>query len=309
MLWIKTPKRLIVSLILGTILSITPFLTRASTPIVVSSKSDTEGSVLGQIIVLVLKHNGLDVTQRLQLGGTGLLRQALLSDEIDIYPEYTGNGLYFLGNTSLSSSRKPNKIYQYVKKYDFKKNKLVWLQPAPANNTWGISIRNDLASKNHIKTLSDLAKYINNGGPIKLAASAEFVERSYALPSFQKKYHFFLKPAQLVILSGGNTAATLQAASLGTSGVNTAMSYTTDGSLQALNLRLLKDNKQTQPIYQPSPVIRQEVLTAHPNIQKQLNRVFKQLNTKALQKLNCQVSVYGLNPQVAAQQFLEKIGY
>ncbi len=79
--------------------------------------------------------------------------------------------------------------------------------------------------------MSDFARYVNDGGQIKLAASAEFVESPSALPAFEASYHFRLDDQQLLTLSGGNTSATLRAAAEGMSGVDAAMAYGTDGAI------------------------------------------------------------------------------
>ena len=67
----------------------------ASAKVVVSSKIDTEGGVLGNVIALALKANGVEVEDRIQLGGTPVVRKAIMAGEIDIYPEYTGNAAFF----------------------------------------------------------------------------------------------------------------------------------------------------------------------------------------------------------------------
>ena len=67
----------------------------AEAQVVVSSKIDTEGGVLGNIILSVLNANGIETTDRVQLGATPVVRQAIIAGEIDIYPEYTGNAAFF----------------------------------------------------------------------------------------------------------------------------------------------------------------------------------------------------------------------
>ncbi|TGV76750.1 ABC transporter substrate-binding protein, partial [Mesorhizobium sp. M00.F.Ca.ET.149.01.1.1] len=67
----------------------------ASAQVVVSSKIDTEGGVLGNIIQLVLNANNIKTTDRIQLGATPVVRKAITAGEIDIYPEYTGNAAFF----------------------------------------------------------------------------------------------------------------------------------------------------------------------------------------------------------------------
>ncbi|MGU7800865.1 glycine betaine ABC transporter substrate-binding protein, partial [Escherichia coli] len=139
--------------------------------------------------------------------------------------------------------------YEKVKKLDAEKNKLVWLTPAPANNTWTIAVRKDIAEKGKLTSLDDLSRYLKEKGEFKLAASAEFIERADALPAFEKAYDFKLDQAQLLSLAGGDTAVTIKAAAQKTSGVNAAMAYGTDGPVAALGLQTLTDPKGVQPIY------------------------------------------------------------
>jgi osmoprotectant transport system substrate-binding protein len=69
--------------------------TAANAQVVVSSKIDTEGGLLGNIISQVLQANNVPVTEKIQLGATSVVRQAITAGQIDLYPEYTGNGAFF----------------------------------------------------------------------------------------------------------------------------------------------------------------------------------------------------------------------
>lgn len=278
----------------------------ASDPVVVSSKIDTEGSVLGELIIQTLERGGVPTEDRLQLGGTSVVRSALEAGEIDLYPEYTGNGAFFFDMTDSPVWNSAEDAYQTVKERDAAQG-LIWLKPAGANNTWAMSIREDVATANGLTTLDDLADYVNEGGEFKFAASAEFVESAQALPAFQDAYGFELGDDQLLVLSGGNTAATMRAAAQQTSGVNGAMTYGTDGGLSALGLVVLEDIKGVQPVYQPSPVVRAEVLDAYPEIETLLNDVFATLDLVTLQTLNADVAVNGFSPDQVASDYLDSL--
>jgi len=215
----------------------------------VGSKIDTEGSLLGNIIIQVLEANGIHTTNKLQLGTTKVVRGAITAGEIDIYPEYTGNGAFFFSDDKDPAWKNAQAGFDKVKKLDYDQNKIVWLDPSPANNTWTIAVRQDVASAHNLKSLGDLGKYISSGGEFKLAASAEFIERPDALPAFENAYGFKLNQAQLLSLAGGDTAVTIKAAAEKTSGVNAAMAYGTDGPVAALGLQTLEDPKGVQPIY------------------------------------------------------------
>ncbi|MGY4876603.1 ABC transporter substrate-binding protein [Vreelandella aquamarina] len=278
---------------------------QANDAVVVASKIDTEGAVLGQLIAQTLERHEIPVEKRLQLGGTSVVRGALLAGEIDLYPEYTGNGAFFFDMTDSPVWKNADSAFETVKKRDAD-NGLVWLTPASANNTWAMSVRADLAEANNLSTLEDLSRYLAEGGEFKFAASAEFVESEQALPAFQSAYDFELSDDQLLVLSGGNTAATMRAAARQTSGVNGAMTYGTDGGLSALGLIVLEDTLEVQPVYQPAPLIREEVLANYPQIEPALNEVFMTLDLETLQRLNADVAVNGLSAETVAQAYLDR---
>src|SRR5689334_2327776 len=176
--------------------------------VVVASKIDTEGALLGNIIFALLRAHGVAVENKLQLGPTNIVRAAILAGQIDIYPEYTGNGALFFHKEDDPAWKNREQGYALVARLCRDANHLIWLTPAPANNSWVIAMRQQLAQRAHLKTMDDFARYVTSGGSIKLAASAEFVESPAALPAFEATYGFHLADAQLLTLSGGNTAAT-----------------------------------------------------------------------------------------------------
>lgn len=275
--------------------------------ITVGSKIDTEGALLGNMIVLMLENDGFRVIDKTQTGSTPIVRSAIIAGEIDIYPEYTGNAYYFFSGESEAELWKDFQAgYKKAAELDLKANNIVWLTPAPANNTWAISVRGDLAEKESLKTLDDLAAYVNNGGHFKLAASEEFVSSEAALPSFEKGYGFSLDESQLLVFAGGNTTLTEQAAASGQEGVNAAMAYGTDGQLAALGLKVLTDTKNIQPVYAPSPIIRSEVLEQSPEIATILEPVFQSLDLETLQLLNSRIAVEGQSPRMVAENYLKE---
>ena len=138
--------------------------------VTVSSKIDTEGGVLGNIILAVLNANNIATNDRIQLGGTPVVRKAITAGEIDIYPEYTGNAAFFFEKADDPLWKDAAKGYAEAKKLDYDANKIVWLTPSPANNTWAIALRKDVADPNNLKTLSDFGKYVAGGGKVILAA-------------------------------------------------------------------------------------------------------------------------------------------
>ncbi len=294
----------------GTLLAalLTSGAAHAQTAVRVGSKIDTEGSLLGNLIIQTLEAGGIRTENKVQLGNTKIVRGALTAGEIDIYPEYTGNGAFMFSVEKDPAWKDAKAGYEKVKALDFQANKIVWLEPAPANNTWAIAIRKDVATANKLKTLDDMGRWIAGGGKFKLAASAEFVERPDALPAFQTAYGFKLKQDQLLTLAGGDTTVTIKAAAEQTSGVNAAMAYGTDGPVAALGLVVLDDTKGVQPIYAPAPIIRAEVLEKHPKIRDLLAPVFRTLDGPTLQSLNARIALGGEDAKKVAASHLKAKG-
>lgn len=236
------------------------------------------------------------------------MRKALLAGQIDIYPEYTGNGALFFKLDRDPVWRNPEAGYERVKTLDREHNNLVWLTPAPADNTWEIAVRRDLADGQHLASLQDFARYVSSHGEIKLAASSEFVNSPNALPAFEAAYGFTLRRRQMLVLAGGDTAATLRAAAEGTDDVNASMAYGTDGALATLGLVTLTDDKHVQIVYRPAPVVRAAVLDRHPDLAALLDPVFARLSLDNLRRLNAQIAVVGLNARSVADSFLRAQG-
>ena len=282
---------------------------QADGPVRVGSKIDTEGKLLGNIMLLALEANGIKTENKVSLGNTKIVRTALVAGEIDIYPEYTGNGAFMLGAETSPAWKDFRAGYELAKKMDFEKNKIVWLEPANANNTWAIAVRKDLATANQLRSLDDLGRYIAKGGTFKLAASAEFMERTDAMPAFQAAYGFKLRADQALVLAGGDTAATIKAAAEKTSGVNAAMAYGTDGPLAVLGLLVMEDPKGVQPVYAPAPLVREEVLKRYPAIATILAPIFKSLDRPTLQMLNARIQLEGQDPRKVASGYLQSKGF
>lgn len=277
-------------------------------PVTVASKIDTEGALLGNMIVLILESNGFEVENSVEFGPTDVVDRAIKNGEIDMYPEYTGNGAFFFSEAGSDVWKDAEAGYERVKELDMGANNLVWLQPAPANNTWAIAVREALAAEG-LTTMEDIGPHIRAGGPFKLAASEEFVSRPDVLPAFEEAYDFSLSDDRLLVFSGGNTATTIQAAARERDGVNAAMAYGTDGQLSALGLVVLDDTKGVQPVYQPAPRVRQEVIRKYPEIRGFLNPVFATLDRETLQALNSAIAVEGRPAQQVAEEYLMEHGF
>lgn len=282
----------------------------SASPVVVGTKLDLEGTLLGHMILLALEAAAVPTVNRLQLGPTTIVRAALLSGAIDLTVEYTGNAAMFFHQEGDPVWKDAAGGFFRAAALDLQANNLVWLTPAPADNSWVIAVPKSLArnSNNGLRTMEDFAAYVRAGRRIKLAASAEFVESPAGLPAFEATYGFRLTASQLLVLSGGETSATMKAAADRISGVNAGMAYGTDGALAALDLYALEDTRRAEPVYAPAPVVRAAVLESYPQIRDRLAPVFSGLDLPTLRGLNEKVAVEGEPAAAVASDYLRARG-
>jgi osmoprotectant transport system substrate-binding protein len=281
--------------------------TSASAAVVVSSKLDSEATMLSQMVRLLLNANGIATIDRTRIGATPVVRKALLTGEIDLYVEYTGNAGFFFNDVADPAWKSLAEGYARGAKLDYDANHIVWLTAARANNTWALAIRDDLAAANRLSTMSDFGRWVAGGGPVMLACSAEFANAG-TLRALERAYGFTLTPRQKIVLAGGETAATIGAAAARTNGINTAMVYSTDGGILAAHLVLLDDDRHEQPVYAPVPLIREAVLVKYPQIAAIVKPLMESLTTQELQKLNARVQIDGESDQEVAADYLRTRG-
>lgn len=277
-------------------------------PIVIGSFIDTEGGILGNMILLALEDEGYTITDKVQFGTPDVQRKALLEDELDIGIDYTGNGQFYSEGLEEEVWGDREEGYQAIKDYDQTENGLVWLQPAEANNTEMLAVKEDFAEENNLETLEDFARYVNEGGEVKFITSQLFAEKQMGLLGMEEGYGFELDADQLIMLPHGNTAETISALENGTDGVNVALVYGTDGSLPDLNLKVLEDPLSIPPVFEPSAVVQEDVLEEYPEIEEIINEVFSTLDLENLQLMNKKVIVDGLSAKEVAQEHLEEVG-
>jgi len=169
-------------------------------------------------------------------------------------------------------------------------------------------VRQDVAAANRLSTLSDFGRWVSGGGQVVLACSAEFANAG-ALRSLEQAYRFSLSSDQLIVLAGGETAATIGAAAAGTNGTNTAMVYGTDGGIVAANLLVLEDDRHDQPVYAPVPIIREAALKANPPIAQLVKPLMESFDGATLQRLNERVQIDGESTESVALEYLKAKGF
>ncbi len=300
----KSVRRLFVPLMLALLTMLTAIACNdsgssggAGGAIKVGSKDFTEQFILGEMYALVLEDKGFKVERKINLGGTPVAQAGLQSGQIDLYPEYTGTALLTVLKQPTKSDQK--QVFDTVSKAYKEKFNLVWLEPAPMNNTFALVMTQEGSKKYGIKTISDMKAKANQ---LILIGAPEFEAREDGLPGLKKTYGDF-KLKKFIPADPGLRYKTLSSGQ-----ADVVVGAATDGEISAFNLVVLEDDKKLFPPYQVAPVVRQEVLDKNPGIRDALNALAPKLTNKTMQSLNYEVSGKQREPAEVAKEFLTKEG-
>lgn len=275
---------------------------QAAAPLVMATKSFTEQHILSAMTVLWLQKKGFEVVPKRNIATT-IGRNALLNKQIDMVWEYTGTSLIIFNHISKPMSSQ--QAYETVKQLDGKLG-LVWLNPAPMNNTYAFAMTQDRAKKEGINTMSQLVakvEQVRQSDPDhnwRLGLDLEFAGRSDGLKPLQKTYNLALDRPQIRQMDPGLVYNAIRDGF-----VDAGLIYTTDGRVKGFNLKVLEDDKHFFPSYNVTPVVRQDVLASHPGLEPALNQLSAQITNEAITELNKRVDIDHESPEKVARDFLQ----
>jgi osmoprotectant transport system substrate-binding protein len=262
--------------------------------VIVGSKNDADSQLLGSMYTLLLENAGYTVTQKIPLGQTPVLDAAIKSGAIDLYPEFTGTSLTVY---KLPQTQDPQKAYQAVSDYYQTNFKLTWLDPAyNLNDSYGICTSQANATKFNLSSLSDL---VAQSGKLVLATQDDGVDA--AQKPVENGYSVTFKSVLKI-----SEQLSFGAVTKGDADLNVC--YTTDPNIVTNNFVVLKDSKNVFPVYNPAPVVRNEILSKSPAIKTTLNPLETKLTTDEIVKLIKQVSVDHQKPLEVAKTWLQSQG-
>jgi len=129
--------------------------------IVIGSKIFGEQYILGAMYAMLIKgYTDLDATSKTGLGGTKICFDALVNDQIDLYPEYTGTGFLVLlqpdPETVNGLIKDKNAVYDFVSREFHARYRLKWLKPIGFNNAYVLMMRKKHARSLGVGTISEL---------------------------------------------------------------------------------------------------------------------------------------------------------
>jgi osmoprotectant transport system substrate-binding protein len=267
--------------------------------IVVASKHDGDSQIEGEMFLLLLQHHGYTVVNKINFGNSTEIFSAIQSGAIDLYPEFTGDGLHPLG---LTISSDPQTVYNEVKAGYQSKYNLTWLDAAfNLNDDYGLCTSQAIASQYHLTKISDVTTLSSQ---FVLAAQSDAISDPTVVQALENTYSLHFK--NVLSFAAGGESLTYPAVENGQAQLN--ICYTTDPNIVTQNFVLLQDDKNALPVYNPAPLIRTSVLNAHPDIANILNPLMAKLNTTNIVQAIKSLQIDHMPLETVAQNLLNQLG-
>lgn len=277
-------------------LSLTIFLAACSSgdedTITFGSRNNTESIILSNIMgQLVENHTDLKVERKDNLGGSDVLWSAVLKNDIQVIPDYTGT---IVANYYNETPGTADETFARAKEL-IAEDDLLALETFGFNNTYTLAVADAIAKEHNLVTFSDFAKISDR---FTFGAVFEFIDRPDGLPGFEKAYNIHFKEVK-----GMDHGMMYRA--FGEGDVDVINSYSTDGQLQDYDLTVLEDDLSFFPPYHAMPIVRKDMMEKHPELEEVLNLLANKIDEDTMQEMNGKVDNDGIKVEAVAKEFLE----
>jgi osmoprotectant transport system substrate-binding protein len=257
-----------------------------SSRIVVGAKNFTEQVVLGELVAQEIEavyaaegQPNVKVDRRFYLAGSYICQQALASGRIDAYVEYTGTALTAILKQPLPppGQRDAARVLAtdralYASRYHVRVE-----PPLGFEDTFAMVMRADDARRLNLRTISDASRVASQ---LRLGVGYEFESRPDGLPGLSAAYnlHFAGQPRTMDLGLLYRALANHQ--------VDIVAGNSTDGPIRALGFTILADDRHYFPPYQAVPLVREDSLQRHPEIQMAVDKLAGKVTAEEVQAMN-----------------------
>jgi osmoprotectant transport system substrate-binding protein/osmoprotectant transport system permease protein len=262
--------------------------------VVVGSKDFTESVLLAEIVAQMLEARGVSVERRFELGGS-LAHQALVSGQIDCYPEYTGTS--FVEIFKHAPITDPGAVYAEVQHEYAAMFNIETSPPLGYSNDFAILVRGEDARRLGLKTISDAARYAPTW---RAGFGQDFMSRADGYAGFARAYGLrFAEPPREMDLS-------LTYRALASRQVDLIAGNSTDGLIAALDLFQLRDDRRYFPPYEAVILARRDTMARVLALGDVLKLLDASISTEDMRRLNYEVDGRRRDRREVAREWVRK---
>lgn len=277
----------------------TPASNEQKPKIVVGSADFYESALVAEIYAQALEAKGYTVERKLNIGARQATNEALKSGELNLMPEYIGSEARELKAEATGDADETAANLKTA----LEPLGLALLDVAPGQDQNGFVVRQETADEHSLTTMSDLGPVADQ---LKWGLPRECSTNPSCGQALKDAYGIDISKLNVTKIDACSAA---MATALTSSNIDVAELCTTQPDIERFNLVLLQDDKQSQPVDNMAPVVRQDLLDAAPSdFAETLNAVSEKLTTDALTKMGVAVAVDHDNAEDVAKQFLEDNG-
>ena len=262
----------------------------------VGSKPFSESMILAEMIAQLAENAGIAVERHIPFGTTDQVMEATKQGVIDVYPEYNGTGLIFLGQAPTSDGDASTEIVQSL----FNPLGMEMSGKFGFSNDYAIVMTGERAEELGVNSIGELALL---GAPLTFAVDTDFTKRpADGLPQLLRRY--------------GITSSSTLTFPLGTEGKDQIISalldgsadvgelFVTDGQIAEYDLVVLEDDLKFFPVYEAAPLVRSQAFATFPELSAVLGKLSGAITAADMQQMNKAVDLDAQTPASVASAFL-----
>ena len=265
----------------------------------VGAKPFAESMILAEMIAQLAENEGIPVERSIPFGTTAKIMEAVKQGVLDVYPEYNGTSLIFLGQAPTSDGNLSTDTVQKL----FRPLGLEYTGKFGFSNDYAMVMTRDRAKELGVSRIEDLA----TAGSIRYVVDDDFVQRpADGLQQMNRRY--------------GIVDSTVTTYAVGTEGKDSIVSdlldgnadvgelFMTDGQIAEYDLVVLEDNLGFFPVYEVAPLIRSDALATLSGLRGVLEKLSGIITPADMQAMNKAVDLDAQSAASVAAAFLSSKG-
>ncbi len=266
----------------------------------VGAKPFSESLILSEMIAQMAENEGIAVERSMPFGRTRKVMEAVKQDVLDVYPEYNGTSLIYLGQAPTSDGEASTATIQEL----FKPLGLEMTGKFGFSNDYAMVMTAERAAELGVSTLEDLAKLAN---PVIYSVDDDFVDRAAdGLQQMNRRYG--INDSSVNIFSTTTEGKDQIVSSLLEGTADVGELFMTDGQIAEYGLVVLEDNLKFFPVYEVAPLVRSDALAEIPGLAGVLEKLAGSISAADMQAMNKAVDLDAQTAASVATSFLVERG-
>ena len=265
----------------------------------VGAKPFAESLILAEMIALMAENAGIPVERNIPFGLTSKLMEATKQDVIDVYPEYNGTSLTFLGQAPTSDGEVSTARVSEL----FKPLGLESTGKFGFSNDYALVMTRERAAELGVRTIQDLTRISG----INYVVDEDFVQRpADGLQQMNRRYG--ITGSNVATYPGGTDGKDKIVSALLDGSGDVGELFMTDGGIAEYDLVVLEDNLKFFPVYEVAPLVRSNALANIPGLREVLEKLAGKITAADMQAMNKAVDLDAQSPGTVAATFLASKG-